>query len=56
MDKIISKTITIANPILPPTANFIEEEIKKQGINPLRWAIVDVNNNNLTLNISGEEI
>ena len=56
MNKIISKTFEIVSAVLPPKNNFIEEEIKKQGITPLRWAIVDVQNNTLTISASGEEI
>ncbi len=39
---------------MPPKVSFIEDEIIKNGINPVRWAIVDINNNELTLNVSGE--
>lgn len=54
MDKIISKTIKITSEIMPPKASFIEQEIIKNGINPVRWAIVDVKDNEITLNVSGE--
>ena len=53
MDKIISKTIKIISDSMPPKTSFIEREIKRQGINPVRWAIVEVNGNELTLNVSG---
>lgn len=51
--KIISETIKITLDELPPKTAIIEEEIKKQGIEPIRWAIVEVNGNELTLNVSG---
>ena len=38
---------------MPPSVEFIENEIEKQGIEALRWAIVEVNNNELTLCVSG---
>lgn len=53
---IVSKTIKIKVSSLPPKVDFIEEEIKKQGLEPLRWAIVDVDLKNceLTLSVSGK--
>ena len=54
MNKIISKTIKIISDTMPPKTSFIEEEIIKQGINPVRWAIVKADKNELTLNVSGE--
>ncbi len=56
MNKIISKTIKIKTPILPPSIDFIEQEIKKSGIIPLRWAIIDASGNELLISASGEEI
>ena len=56
MDKVISKTIKIMSQEMPPRVDFIEKEIIKNGLEPLRWAIVDVENNMLTLNISGRII
>ncbi len=56
MNKIISKTIKITTPILPPKNDFIEQEIKKFGIIPLRWAIIDVKENELLISTSGEEV
>ena len=50
---IISKTIKIISPIMPPDVDFIEEEIEKQGIEALRWAIVEINENELTICASG---
>ena len=54
--KIISKTIKIKCDKLPPEVDFIENQIKLQGLNPVRWAIVEVNNYELTLSVSGYEI
>jgi len=60
MKKIISKTIEIEAPkVMPPLSGYIESEIVKHGLSPLRWAIVDVKNKNLTdntivLSVSGE--
>ena len=50
---IISKTIKLVSPILPPKLDFIEEQIKLQNLEPVRWAIVDVNDNELTISASG---
>ena len=50
---VVSKTIKIISPNMPPNVEFIESEIEKQGIEALRWAIVEVNNNELTLCVSG---
>ena len=56
MSEIISKTIKIKTPVLPPDTEFIENEIKRQGIEVLRWAIVEVENDILTLAVSGREL
>ena len=53
MNEVISKTININSPTMPPSVDFIENEIIKNKIEPLRWAIVDINQNNLTLSVSG---
>ena len=50
---VISKTIKIKADFLPPKIEFIEQEIIKQGIEPLRWAIVEVENNEITVCVSG---
>ena len=52
MSKVISKTIKIKTPKLPPDADFIEAEIEKQGFICLRWAIVDVVEDELFINVS----
>ena len=56
MKKIVSKTIVITSETMPPKSEFIEREIINHGINPIRWAIVEVNENKLTLNVSGDLI
>ncbi|MBR5303265.1 MAG: hypothetical protein IKU37_00375 [Candidatus Gastranaerophilales bacterium] len=53
MNEIISKTIKIISPIMPPNVDFIEKEIEKQDIEALRWAIVEINENELTICVSG---
>ena len=54
--KIISKTIKINSPKLPPEVNFIEEQIKIQGLEPVRWAIVEIQANELFVSVSGYEL
>ena len=56
MSEIVSKTVKIISPVLPPSVDFIEKEIISAGIEPLRWAIVDVVENELTISVSGREI
>ena len=41
---------------MPPKVDFIEKEIEKQGIIPLRWAIIKVADNELTLSASGKKL
>ena len=52
MNKVISKTIKIKTNTIPPSVDFIENEIKKEGYKPIRWAIVDIEENILTINLS----
>ncbi len=56
MSEIISKTIKIIIDKMPPSVDFIEKEIIKNKIEPLRWAIVDVKDNELKLSVSGREL
>lgn len=56
MDEVISKTIKIASPTIPPSVDFIENEIIKNKIEPLRWAIVEIKKNELTLSVSGRKL
>ena len=53
---IVTKTLKIETPKLPPEVEFIENKIKESGITPLRWAIVDVEDKILTVNASGKVI
>ena len=52
MSEIISKTIKIISPQMPPRVDFIENEIKKLNLEPIRWAIVDIQKNELTISFS----
>lgn len=56
MSEIISKTIKIIIDKMPPSVDFIEKEIIKNKIEPLRWAIVDIKDNELKLSVSGREL
>ena len=56
MSEIISKTLKIKSPNMPPKADFIEQEIIKNNIEPLRWAIVDIVENELTISVSGRNL
>ena len=56
MSEVISKTIKIKTEMLPPNVEFIEQEIIKSGLEPLRWAIVDVKDKELTLSVSGRKL
>lgn len=56
MSEVISKIIKIISPIMPPDTDFIEKEIEKQGIEALRWAIVEINENKLTICASGRNL
>lgn len=53
MNEVISKTVKIKTPILPPEVDFIEQKIIEENIEPLRWAIVDIKDDILTLSVSG---
>lgn len=55
MSEIISKTIKIKVDKMPPSVEFIEKEIQLNGLEPLRWAIVEVKGNELTLSVSGRK-
>ena len=56
MCKVISKTIKIISPNLPPNVDFIEKEISSTGIEPLRWAIVNAKGSELTISVSGRKL
>lgn len=53
MSKVISKTFKIISSIMPPCVEFIEKEIEKQGLEALRWAIVDIKGKELTICATG---
>jgi len=53
--EIISKLVEIeAN--LPTTTEFIEAKLKEMEIVPLRWAIVKVDGNKLTISLACENL
>ena len=56
MSEVISKTLKIKSPNMPPSVDFIEQEIIKNNIEPLRWAIVDIVQNELTISVSGRKL
>ena len=49
--KAISEIIEIPNNG-NPTTEYIEQELTKRNINPLRWAIVDVSDKMYTVSIA----
>ena len=56
MNGVISKIIKIQVEKMPPTVEFIENEIIANNIEPLRWAIVEINGTELTISVSGREL
>lgn len=48
---IVSENIVISVE-LPTDDNVIEKELLAHGIDPLRWAVVAVDGNNLTISVS----
>ena len=56
MEEVISKTLKIQTPILPPDVDFIEKQIESSGIEALRWEIVDIKDKTLTLSVSGRKL
>lgn len=53
--EIVSKLIEIEAQ-LPVDNNFIEAKLAQMGIIPLRWAIVAVNGNSLTISLACENL
>lgn len=51
--EIVSKLIEIEAD-LPINSSFIETKLKEMEINPLRWAIVKIENNLITVNLACE--
>lgn len=39
-----------------PTTEYIESELCKRGIEPLRWAIVKISNDFFTINVAYDKI
>ena len=56
MNEVISKTLKIKSPKMPPSTDFIEKEIKNINLEPLRWAIVDIEGDILTISVSGRKL
>ena len=56
MNSVISKIIKIQVEKMPPAVEFIEKEIIKNDIEPLRWAIVEINENELVVSVSGRKL
>ena len=51
MEKIVSRVVKLKIDKMPPSVDFIEKELSKYG-EIVRWAIVEVEDNILTLSIS----
>ncbi len=49
--KIVSENIQLKN-INTFTTEYIETELRKMNIDPVRWAVIDVNENFFTLCVS----
>lgn len=56
MSEVVSKTLKIKSSNMPPSVEFIEQEIIKNNFEPLRWAIVDIVENELTISVSGRKL
>lgn len=52
--QIVSEIIDIPNNH-EPTTEYIESELKKRGITPLRWAIVKITEKSYTINLACEK-
>ena len=53
--QIVSEIIDIPNNGNPST-EYIEQELKKMGIIPLRWAIVKISKDSFTINCAYDRI
>ncbi len=51
MEKIISRVVKLKVDKMPPSVDFIEKELSKYG-EIVRWAIVEIEDDILTLSIS----
>ncbi len=54
--KIIDTIIKIKNAQMLPKNDFIEQEIRQNGIDPIRWAIIEINENELVLSVAGKKL
>ncbi len=53
--QVVSKIIDLPNNGNPST-EYIENELLKKGINPLRWAIVKISKDKFTINCAYDKI
>ena len=53
--QIVSEIINIPN-IASPTVEYVEQELKKKGVCPLRWAIVKISKDFFTINCAYDKI
>ena len=53
--QIVSEILDIPN-CGEPTAEYVENELAKKGIVPLRWAIVKISKDNFTINCAYDKI
>lgn len=51
--KIIDTIIKFKSDVMPPKNSCIEAKIRQYGIDPIRWAIIEINENELTLSVAG---
>lgn len=54
--KIIDTVLKFNSGTMPPKNDFIEQKIRQEGIDPIRWAIIDINGNELTISVAGEKL
>ena len=52
MKEVVSKTINIKAEKLTPSVEFVENEFKKLNLDVIRWAIVEVNDLELSISCS----
>ena len=54
--KIVDRILKIKTPKLPPENAFMEKSIKEAGIDPIRWAVIEVEGDILTVSAAGYEL
>ena len=54
--KIIDTVLKFNSDTMPPKNDFIEQKIRQEGIDPIRWAIIDIDGNELTISVAGEKL